>query len=40
MRVLVTDTEGYLGCLVAPTLFEDNHDIGGHGDERSLWKER
>jgi nucleoside-diphosphate-sugar epimerase len=25
MRVLVTGTEGYLGCLVAPILFEDGH---------------
>lgn len=29
MRVLVTGTEGYLGCLVAPTLFEDGHDVVG-----------
>jgi nucleoside-diphosphate-sugar epimerase len=29
LRVLVTGTEGYLGCLVAPILFEDGHDVVG-----------
>ncbi|OBI43796.1 NAD-dependent dehydratase [Mycobacterium kyorinense] len=29
MRVLVTGTEGYLGCLVAPALFDDGHDVVG-----------
>jgi nucleoside-diphosphate-sugar epimerase len=29
VRVLVTGTEGYLGCLVAPTLFQDGHDVVG-----------
>ena len=40
MRVRVTGTEAYLGCLVASMLFEDGHDIVVHGDERLLWKER
>jgi nucleoside-diphosphate-sugar epimerase len=34
VQVLVADTDGYLGCPVAPTLFEDGHDIVGHGDVR------
>lgn len=29
LRVLVTGTEGYLGCLVAPIIFEDGHDVVG-----------
>jgi nucleoside-diphosphate-sugar epimerase len=29
VRVLVTGTEGYLGCLVAPTLLQDGHDVVG-----------
>ncbi|HEX7461527.1 MAG TPA: SDR family oxidoreductase [Dermatophilaceae bacterium] len=29
MKVLVTGTEGYLGCLLAPTLLQDNHDVVG-----------
>jgi nucleoside-diphosphate-sugar epimerase len=29
MRVLVTGTEGYLGCLVAPLLLRDGHDVVG-----------
>ncbi|MGW0172752.1 NAD-dependent epimerase/dehydratase family protein [Rhodococcus sp. NPDC003322] len=29
MRVLVTGTEGYLGCLVAPTLIYDGHEVDG-----------
>ncbi|MCV7443717.1 SDR family oxidoreductase [Mycobacterium paraense] len=29
MRVLVTGTEGYLGCLLAPLLLEDGHDVVG-----------
>lgn len=29
MRVLVTGTEDCLGCPIAPTLFEDGHDIVG-----------
>ena len=29
MRALVTGTEGYLGCLIAPTLFQDGHDVVG-----------
>jgi hypothetical protein len=34
VRVLVAGTEGYLGCQVAPTVFEDVYDIVGRGDER------
>jgi nucleoside-diphosphate-sugar epimerase len=29
MRVLVTGTEGYLGCLLAPLLLDDGHDVVG-----------
>ena len=29
MRVLVTGTEGYLGCLVAPLLMQDGHEVVG-----------
>lgn len=29
MRVLVTGTEGYLGCLLAPLLTRDGHDVVG-----------
>ena len=29
MKVLVTGTEGYLGCLLAPLLVEDGHDVTG-----------
>ncbi|MCV7091333.1 NAD-dependent epimerase/dehydratase family protein [Mycobacterium interjectum] len=29
MLVLVTGTEGYLGCLLAPLLLEDGHDVVG-----------
>jgi nucleoside-diphosphate-sugar epimerase len=29
MRVLVTGTEGYLGCLLAPELMRDGHDVLG-----------
>ena len=29
LRVLVTGTEGYLGCLLAPLLLEDGHDVVG-----------
>jgi nucleoside-diphosphate-sugar epimerase len=29
MRVLITGTEGYLGCLLAPTLVADGHDVVG-----------
>ncbi len=29
MRILVTGTEGYLGCLLAPTLLEAGHDVIG-----------
>jgi nucleoside-diphosphate-sugar epimerase len=29
VKVLVTGTEGYLGCLLAPTLLQDNHDVVG-----------
>lgn len=29
MRVLITGTEGYLGCLTAPTLIADGHDAVG-----------
>jgi nucleoside-diphosphate-sugar epimerase len=29
VRVLVTGTEGYLGCLLAPGLLEDGHDVVG-----------
>ena len=29
MRVLVTGTEGYLGCLLAPALMRDGHEVTG-----------
>ena len=29
MRVLVTGTEGYLGCLLAPTLIDEGHEVVG-----------
>lgn len=29
MRILVTGTEGYLGCLLAPTLVEQGHEVIG-----------
>ena len=29
MRVLVTGTEGYLGCLLAPTLLAEGHEVVG-----------
>src|SRR5215218_4720749 len=29
MRILVTGTEGYLGCLLAPELIRDGHDVLG-----------
>lgn len=29
MKVLVTGTEGYLGCLVAAELIRDGHDVTG-----------
>ena len=29
MKVLVTGTEGYLGCLVAPTLIGRGHEVVG-----------
>jgi nucleoside-diphosphate-sugar epimerase len=29
VRVLVTGTEGYLGCLLAPMLLDDGHDVVG-----------
>ena len=29
MRVLVTGTEGYLGCLLAPLLMAEGHDVVG-----------
>nr|MDT0664208.1 SDR family oxidoreductase [Micromonospora sp. DSM 115978] len=29
MKVLVTGTEGYLGCLLAPELLRDGHDVVG-----------
>jgi nucleoside-diphosphate-sugar epimerase len=29
MRILVTGTEGYLGCLLAPLLVGDGHDVTG-----------
>ncbi|PID54490.1 MAG: NAD-dependent dehydratase [Micrococcales bacterium] len=29
MRVLVTGTEGYLGCLLGPLLMQDGHDVVG-----------
>jgi nucleoside-diphosphate-sugar epimerase len=29
VRVLVTGSEGYLGCLVAPLLLDDGHDVVG-----------
>jgi hypothetical protein len=29
LRVLVTGTEGYVGRLVAPILFENSHDVVG-----------
>ena len=39
MRVLVTGTEGYLGCLVAPLLMQDGHEVVGldTGYYRSGW---
>lgn len=36
MRVLVTGTQGDLGCHDAPTLFEDGHDVVG--DVGLFWK--
>ncbi|MET4611306.1 nucleoside-diphosphate-sugar epimerase [Rhodococcus sp. PvR044] len=29
MRILVTGTEGYLGCLLAPTLLAEGHEVTG-----------
>ncbi|WP_268761250.1 NAD-dependent epimerase/dehydratase family protein, partial [Frankia sp. AvcI1] len=29
MKVLVTGTEGYLGCLLAPELMRDGHEVIG-----------
>ncbi|WP_129336155.1 NAD-dependent epimerase/dehydratase family protein [Cellulomonas endophytica] len=29
MRILVTGTEGYLGCLLAPTLVQEGHEVVG-----------
>ncbi len=29
MKVLVTGTEGYLGCLLAPLLLQKGHDVVG-----------
>lgn len=29
MKILVTGTEGYIGCLLAPLLLEDGHDVIG-----------
>ena len=29
MKILVTGTEGYLGCLLAPTLIAEGHDVVG-----------
>src|SRR3712207_4561126 len=29
MKVLVTGTEGYLGCLLAPELLREGHDVTG-----------
>jgi nucleoside-diphosphate-sugar epimerase len=29
MNILVTGTEGYLGCLLAPTLLDDGHEVLG-----------
>jgi nucleoside-diphosphate-sugar epimerase len=40
VRVLVTGTDGYFGCPVAPTLFEDGHDNVGQGDQRMFRKGR
>lgn len=39
MRVLVTGTEGYLGCLLAPALLADGHEVVGldTGYYRSGW---
>ncbi|BBZ12418.1 NAD-dependent epimerase/dehydratase family protein [Mycobacterium branderi] len=39
MRVLVTGTQGYLGCLVAPMLLAEGHDVVGldTGYYRSGW---
>ena len=39
MRVLVTGTEGYLGCLLAPVLMADGHEVVGvdTGYYRSGW---
>ncbi len=37
MRVLVTSTEAYSGCPVAPMPFEDSRDIVGHGRPWRSW---
>ena len=29
MKILVTGTEGYLGCLLAPELIRDGHEVVG-----------
>src|SRR5215210_4952446 len=29
MKILVTGTDGYLGCLLAPELLRDGHDVLG-----------
>ena len=29
MKILITGTEGYLGCLLAPELLRDGHDVLG-----------
>ena len=29
MKILVTGTDGYLGCLLAPELLGDGHDVTG-----------
>ena len=29
MKILVTGTDGYLGCLLAPELLADGHDVIG-----------
>ena len=29
MKILVTGTDGYLGCLLAPTLAAEGHEVVG-----------
>jgi hypothetical protein len=36
VRLLVSGTERYLGCLLAPVLLEDGHHVVADG--RNFWK--